>query len=178
MSELKLGELITGEAHRDAIHVAVAPVVAGETIGPGDHLELKDGVAFVAELGAGIGIADPFLQGSVAKDERFYLWLYPNTVTGMRHEWRHPAFDEGSAKDRTDSEAWLMQYAKEMNCYEEPASAFETLIDGLRQGELFAHGSDLHGFYDLDHAEDLKFHAERYLGIRIEWDRFTFSCSC
>jgi hypothetical protein len=38
MSEqLGIGKIIVGEQHRDAIHVAVMPVVLGEGMGPGDE---------------------------------------------------------------------------------------------------------------------------------------------
>lgn len=40
------------------------------------------------------------------------------------------------------------------------------------------YGRDLTGVYDLEDVDELRFHAERYLGIRINWDNFTFSCSC
>ncbi len=38
MSDVKLGSLINGPKVRDAIHVAVAPVVATEKLMPGQHI--------------------------------------------------------------------------------------------------------------------------------------------
>ena len=35
MNEIKLGKLIDGPAERDAIHIAIAPVVANERLKPG-----------------------------------------------------------------------------------------------------------------------------------------------
>lgn len=179
----KLGELITGEAHRDAIHVAVAPVVASEELTAGQDVGLLSGdVAGPCERP--IGIVDPFIKTSVGKGERFYLFLYPNTVTGMRHEWQHPAFGgpvQADAGDVAESEKWLRNYAIKLKPYDADNSqeyAFTELIRELKAGELFGHGSDLHGLYELDDADELKFHAERYLGIRICWEHFTFSCSC
>lgn len=88
---IQLGKIIEGDAFRDAIHIAVAPVVAGEYLPVGSHVELDE--RGHAVLGSHpIGIVDPFLKTSPDKGERFYLCLYPNTVTGMRHMWIHPAF--------------------------------------------------------------------------------------
>jgi len=90
---VQLGKIIEGDAFRDAIHIAVAPVTAAHCLSPGEHVGLigdGDKVSDTAEKM--IGIVDPFLRRAVAKGERFYLCLYPNTVTGMRHMWTHPAF--------------------------------------------------------------------------------------
>jgi hypothetical protein len=90
----KVGELVTGEVFRDAIHVAVAPVEAGGLLSPGQHVRLIEGVAYftLSNDERAIGVVDPFLKVKVEKGERFYLFLYPNTVTSLRHAWAHPAF--------------------------------------------------------------------------------------
>lgn len=173
--EVRLGSLVVGNAARDAIHIAVAPVVAWENLKPGQHVGLNAEKEAASDK-PHIGIVDPFLIQWPVKGQRFYLCLYPHTVVGLRHDWNHPAFVE--AADRMESEQWLRRYAVRMNCYEKPDKAFSNLIEGLRKSDLFAHGTDLHGLYDLDNAEDLRFHAERYLGINIDWDRFIFGCSC
>lgn len=94
-----LGELITdGDRRRDAVHVAVIPVTATERLLPGDHIGLvgdTNDMVGKAETNPGVtnlGIVDPFLTESVETGERFFLFLYPNTVTSMRHAWTHPAF--------------------------------------------------------------------------------------
>ena len=88
----QLGSLIPHhENRRDAVHVAIAPVTAAESLAPGDHVGfLGQQVGKTSdEL---IGIVDPFLPRPVASGERFWLVLYPNTITDMRHVWSHPAF--------------------------------------------------------------------------------------
>ena len=79
MSDTKVGQLIDGTYQRDAIHVAIAPMEAFRELVPGERLKL--------------GIVDPFLTEPVKAGEWFYLFLYPNTVTGMRHHWEHPEID-------------------------------------------------------------------------------------
>lgn len=65
---------------RDAIHVAIIPLVAPRVMRPGEHLAN--------------GIVNPFLKEPVQPGEAFWLFLYPGTVTGIRHVWSHPAFAE------------------------------------------------------------------------------------
>lgn len=86
-----LGKLAGEHEGRDAIHVAVAPAVAAETLTPGQHIGLHDD----GRAGPGvppIGIVDPFLTSAVEEGQRFWLLLYPNTITSLRHVWTHPAF--------------------------------------------------------------------------------------
>ncbi len=182
MHEVNLGQLPGPTAKRDAIHIAVAPVVAGEKLKPGDRVKFAgdDGVT-VAKAGAMdtvIGIIDPFLSAMpIKKGTRCYILLMPNTITSLRHEWTHPAFV--AAEEKSFSEQWLRVYAKQMNCSEDEDTAYATLIEGLQCGELFAHGSDLHNFGELHEPEELRHHAETVLGIRLRnWEHFTFSCSC
>lgn len=89
-----LGTVITPAEKRDAIHLAVEPVRAAETLRPGDHVGfLADGTVGLKESGT-IGIVDPFLKRPVKKDEWFWLVVYPREITSLRHVWSHPAFED------------------------------------------------------------------------------------
>lgn len=191
IDSLRLGQLITGPAERDAIHIAVAPVeIAGtRRLNPGTRLDFLPGSAtlVVPCLNGGIGILDPFLDGPAPVGSVAWMYLRPGSITSLRHEWQHPAFAQVERaqvrdEDKAVSEKWLREYAVRLNPYEVAANgelaAFAALIKGLQSGEILAHGSDLHGLYELEDADDLKAHAERYLGISINWGNFTFSCSC
>lgn len=85
-----LGNLVQEPARRDAIHIAVAPVEAGYDLQPGEHVGIEHGKA-VSHVET-IGIVDPFYKGTVHRGERFWLFLYPGTITSLRHVWTHPAF--------------------------------------------------------------------------------------
>lgn len=115
--ELKLGQLITGE-QRDAIHVAVAPVVAATALQPGLSVGLDEQGRAAFNVGKHVGVVDPFLRTTVKEGQRFWLFLFPNTVTGMRHEWSHPAFgdsqpvtSEKAAARMATAKAWLQEFS-------------------------------------------------------------------
>lgn len=93
--EPQLGKLIeNGETRRDAIHVAIAPAEASEDLQPGQHVGLDGGPDHAwGKADKKIGIVDPYLTDTVKKGERFWLFLYPGTVIGMRHYWKHPSFE-------------------------------------------------------------------------------------
>lgn len=81
---------------RDAIHLAVEPVIAGEDLLPGQDIGLVDGFAFGKSPGLvkPLGIVDPFLPRAVKQGEKFWLVVYPRMITSLRHVWSHPAFEE------------------------------------------------------------------------------------
>jgi hypothetical protein len=93
MHDLGIGKLIAGDAQRDAIHIAVAPVVAGEELKAGYHVGLNEAGEAVGRT-TSIGIVDPFIHTHVRKGETFWLFMYPNTITSLRHDWTHPAFKD------------------------------------------------------------------------------------
>jgi hypothetical protein len=76
---------------RDAIHIATLIVVAGEPLLPNQDIGVdKDNIATVKDP---IGRVDPFLKDTIYKGDIFYMILYPNTVSGMKHHWKHPKLD-------------------------------------------------------------------------------------
>lgn len=100
MNEPVAGRLIEGDVWpRDAMHMAMAAVVADEKLSPGEHVgfirDSKERVAstLINKFVSPIGIADPFLRGVVLPGQRFWMWLYPKTITGLAHHWSHPSFD-------------------------------------------------------------------------------------
>jgi hypothetical protein len=91
-----LGTIHVRDEKRDAIHLAVLPIEAGQKLTRGNHIEVRDGVARAVPNGhpKAVGIVDPFLAGAVEKGERFWLLLYPRTIQSLRHVWSHPAFPD------------------------------------------------------------------------------------
>lgn len=87
-----VGSLCHENAKRDCIHMALAPVVAGQVLLPGQRVVLDKNHEAVFDTAGTIGIVDPFLQEPVKQGDRFWLFLYPGTITGLRHVFTHPAF--------------------------------------------------------------------------------------
>ena len=91
---MKLGQLPTVTVHqRDAVHIAIANVVATHALCPGEHIGINpdnyDEAGYYEPL---IGIVDPFLKQTIKVGQRFIICLYPETTTSLKHVWTHPAF--------------------------------------------------------------------------------------
>lgn len=81
---------------RDAIHLAVEPVIAGETLLAGMHIGLRDGRAYNSEVLQHVGIVDPFVRAPILTGQKFWLVVYPRQITSLRHVWTHPAFEKAA----------------------------------------------------------------------------------
>ncbi len=115
--EITLGKPITHEnPTRDAIHIAIYPAVAAHPLIPGqcvsfwakDNFELMGIVDYDDIDNPPVGIVDPFLEGKIKKGTRFWVFLFPNTITALRHVWTHPRFTEQSQAVRVGD---AMQHA-------------------------------------------------------------------
>jgi hypothetical protein len=90
-----IGKTLPEGTGRDAVHVAVAPAVAGRELYPAQRVGI-DKQGFASPLENPIGIVDPFLTHPIFEGSRFFVFLFPGTITSLRHVWTHPAFgDEG-----------------------------------------------------------------------------------
>src|SRR6188768_466968 len=125
-----LGTIIDERAGRDAIHIAVEPVVAGHELFPGQTIALRRGKAYHVERSEAVGIVDPYLKDYVKQGERFWMLLMPRTITSLRHVWSHPAFDDANPKpvSKADAENWMRVYLDEHN--DNPG--YEALLRAVR----------------------------------------------
>lgn len=126
-----LGKIHQYTEHRDAIHLGVEPVEAGERLSPGDHIFLRDGKAYSIRCTSmkGLGIVDPFLTEAVEPGQRFWLVVYPREITSLRHVWEHPDFPD-SQETEADAQPTEDQLHK-MNVLigEEKACALQRIRD-------------------------------------------------
>jgi hypothetical protein len=178
---------IPDNSGRDAIHLAVEPVIAGHVLSPGQRIKIDGGFAVAAAHDA-TGIVDPFLIGLVQSGQKFWFVVLPRTITSLRHVWSHPDFpEEGPAASPVSaSEQWLREYAQRID---EP---FEALIDGadkwVANGSYFYGspvGSDPSDMYfgnlegiGTDPAFWLHYEAYRQTTVPQEKQRSFFTCSC
>jgi len=88
-----LGTIISDSEKRDAIHLAVEPIEAGEMLVPGQDVGIAYGKAFHRGVNH-VGIVDPFLKVAVRPGQKFWLVVYPRKITSLRHVWTHPDFAE------------------------------------------------------------------------------------
>lgn len=183
MSDVQLGLLAPVSAARDATHLAVVPVIAATEMEHGTHCEVRsDGTAGLGDNP--IGIVDPFLKDNVKKGERFFLCLYPRTVTGLRHVYDHPALDaiatdEASRKQR--SEQWLRAFCASADCpgYE---MTIGMAVEHGQHGSARGYDDEYLHFNDMDaHGEipaEFWEHLEVVSGRKMTRRATHFSCAC
>ena len=172
-----IGKLLTGNEQRDAIHIALLPVQAKIDLRPGEHAS-KDGNHIHP-----IGIVDPYLQTTIRPGEWFWLFIYPKTITSLRHVWTHPDLNDlpdavvfkSMSLDiqKTFSKDWIEKYANNIGIgYEQLLSDAD---DYVNFGHLSSHG----GLYE-GHTTDPKFwdHYEVIRDTKVDHRDNFFSCSC
>lgn len=176
----KLGQVISNEAFRDAIHIAVASVKVGAPkLYPGDHVGLLSDGSVSTSAKPHIGIIDPYLTNPIYADEQVWLLMYPNTITGLRHEWTHPAFESLAKPDveplgeKEHAEAVLRQVASRCGVsYERFIAAIEA-DDYINMGDNEEYNNVL-SEYD---TEELCKYASLITGTKVD-SVYVFSCSC
>jgi len=150
----KLGSLITDTQHRDAVHIAVAPVTAGEDLRPGDRIGFTGNAFTVGTDARIVGIVDPFLCDNVKKGQQFYMFLFPNTITSLRHEWTHPDFEREEEllkaeptfqklSGPTAEQNWISEFAESID------SSYDEIMEGadnyVRRGDYLVRGGTFEG---------------------------------
>ncbi len=89
-----LGTIIDDTQKRDAIHLAVEPVEAGDILYAGDPITVQSGIATRVPWKEALGIVDPFLTDRVRPGQKFWFVMMPRMVHSLRHVWTHPAFED------------------------------------------------------------------------------------
>lgn len=169
--QVELGQYVASNASRDAVHVAIAPV---EVPGPGFKPGMRVGIdenGVISRDAEHIGILDPFhAPGEFAIGCYVYLCMYPNTITDMKHVWKHPSFTK-----KSESEQWIRNFIGDHLGYEQIMTAADRYWEW--------------GNYTMDNSESYSniqgdwrefwFHYAVVRGVRTrEEDSCPFSCSC
>jgi len=188
-----IGTVHTEDLGRDAVHVAVVQATAGERIWPGRPVRLNtDGLATMNAGAPFLGIADPYIgawheygdrkEYMIDKGQRFFIFLFPNTITSLRHEWTHPVLDS-PPRVVSDAERWLRQFADRWSLDYTQLVAAATSRDYGEWGRyVVAQGQDLHSYEELGEDGPLFWqHLEALTGQTFEdghRQRFVWSCTC
>ncbi len=122
LGQILTRNVVTGEPHRDAIHIAIMPVILGEDhIRPGQSVKLAYGTSNQVlpenyRNEEAIGVIDPFLDSWAMprKGDMVWLFLKPGSITGMRHQWTHPKIDNIHPPS-CEGEKWLRLFAQKWN---------------------------------------------------------------
>lgn len=181
-----IGSLIPhGEIpERDAIHIAVAPVVAMTLLVPGQHIGfIQEGdLRLVGTTSSKlIGIVDPFLKQVVQPNQSFWMFLYPQTITSLRHLWTHPAFKaehKPSAGSSSESELWLRNFAQEAGVsYAVLMGGAEAFLDSGGDSYITTNYDTPTVVWNKRH--EMWHHYEIVTGTKVEDHEATFfSCAC
>lgn len=181
-----MGDILPDDAGgRDAVHVAVVSCIASAKLQPGQDIGIgeQQGRDYEALATAKhIGRVDPFLKAAVLKGQRFWLYLYPRSITGLNHQWTHPAFPDAKEGDvysppseKLASEKWIRDWADGYGVtYTDMIDAAK---DYVRRGDYFSRGGTFEGERV---PEQFWEHYERVTGtvVKTEDKGSFFSCSC
>lgn len=174
MSDTILGTVPDENSVRDAIHIAIYPLIAGELLKPGQQIGIVDNKGFL-NAPKKIGIVDPFLSHNVKKGTRFWLVLFQKSVTGMRHHWEHPDFKNEEIPEideKNSSVIWMENYASNINI------SYDELIEGMNNyikcGQSFSKGGKFEGINKIPE----KFWDHYYNITGKHGHGHPFSCSC
>jgi hypothetical protein len=174
---------ISDDSGRDAIHLAVEPVIAAERLKPGQDVGLLGGGKAGRSTNP-VGIVDPFLKKTIKPGEKFWLVVYPRQITSLRHVWTHPSFEEVPISEADKEQAqkvaerltgshekWLRDFCANADCpgYEEVMEAA-----AHSDGEYIHFGTDAHG----EIPDEFWDHYEIVTGKKVKQRATYFSCSC
>jgi len=169
----KLGQLIETNEHRDAIHIAVLPVTISdeEPLDPGTPVSFKitgnSEIVCKAAWHRAIGIIDPFLKRKVRIGEMCWMFMMPNTITSLRHEWEHPQVDGVDRKGI--AEFWLRDFCAENGLdYDYILSTF-TKQDYCNTGDS-----------EISMTMEQRTQLQQHLSVLVgrEVDKPRFACAC
>jgi hypothetical protein len=182
-----LGMVIGPEYKRDAVHSAVEPVVAGCLLRPGTHVGFVGDMNNPKEVGPSanpVGVIDPYLKSDVRPGEWVWMFVYPRTITSLRHVWSHPAIPDEKEiaaavssvdPDVAESEAWIKNYARGIGVdYNELLQHAHAKVDN---DDYWCEGGRFEGEYTPD---DFWEHFEKVTGRSVDENNRGnfFSCSC
>lgn len=184
MSDINLLEAPLQTGVRDAIHVAVVSLLSGADLWPGQPVTWRvtgKSVKLCTGSDVKIGIVNPFMKEAVGYNEKVWIMLYPNSVTGMTHHWSHPDFDEIDL-DLDFAKSIVKKTAAALGLYDcESQDTFDYLIELASNYCERPNGCWPHDDYELS-SESWENFWKAYSVVtgnpRPTENRVPFRCSC
>lgn len=125
---------------------------------------------------------DPYLRRDVAFGEQCWLFLYPGSITSLRHEWTHPAFPAAEMVPQGNaSERWLRDLAEGVGItYARLLDGAEDWVSSRERGE---YGDYIIGGSAMESEsvpDEFWTHYENVTGKQVDEEHrgSFFSCSC
>lgn len=185
-----MGTILPDDAGgRDAVHVAVVSAVSDVRLRPSQDVgvEIVEGQRDVrahptSSTTEGVGKVDPYLTANVEPRQRFWLYLYPRSITGLNHHWSHPAFPDAKPNEvyappsaKLASEQWINNLAQSYGFA--GSRMVKAAKDFIETGDYWCDGGTFEG---ESVPEEFWEHYERVTGTVVKTDdkHSFFTCSC
>ena len=150
-----LGERLTGNEPRDAIHIAILPVKAGGTLAAGAWVRVEQGFAIPCAPAKAHGVIDPFITGNVAFNDVVYVMLKPYRITTLTHAWEHPEIPSDTAL-QPQSKHKIDEYFEHRECIVNMASMVNVSVTKMLEiADEYASGADYISMGNNENYQDV-----------------------
>lgn len=177
-TQTTIGKVHSESFQRDAIHIAVYQVVcACAKLYPGDPIGLINSNNAIRMLENSIGIVDPYLPRPVMEGEKFWMFLYPNTIKTLRHHWVHNKINDNEQAEDIKAKAikWFEAHENTFGFYT------KDLLRAAEMGDFDSFGFSTTAGPEWAQMEEFWDKLQQATGIefseKIKRDTY-FHCSC
>lgn len=180
------------EGVRDAIHIAVVAMrcINEPYAGSWVRLTHKPNCVFRCDPDdpKRIGVIDPFLptrwndKDIPNEGDLVNIFLVPNTISYLRHQWEHPAFDAMANKINTmsESERWLRAFAEKYS-FDFDDMIHSAIDETVPSPGVVSRGRDLDRDSVRHDLPEFWRHLEKFTGKGVDQkhrENVYWSCSC
>ena len=174
--KINLGKTPNEYDGRDAVHIAVCPGIASQTLKPGQHIGFVDKAKGIfGPSSNNIGVVSPFYLQPISAKSRFWVLLYPNTISSLRHVWEHSEFIPEVKPTKPSARLEIEKIADGLGV--DPDELIRRAEKYQEYGDYWCGGEDFEGLYlpleFWDYYEEVK-----NCKVPEEDKHSFFSCAC
>jgi len=113
---------------KDAVHVAIVSLRAGQALKPADHITLNDEREAVrCDPSKSFGVVNPFVNGPTVRGTWFWGLLHMQEVPSVQHHWDHPEHSFAAPTTEPKRNKYLSEFADKLGItYEALMAACQT----------------------------------------------------